>query len=104
MLQNCSAHCFQEKYSWLWYSLLQNCSARLVTSYHCSVTNKSPSLQIFPSDSSMDHTKWDTRVIGTAIYPTMALLNHSCDPNVTKYFVGSRQEVYQKCAISVSDT
>ena len=27
---------------------------------------------------------------GTAIYPTLALLNHSCDPNITKYFDGKK--------------
>ena len=30
-----------------------------------------------------------TRVIGTAIYPTFALFNHSCDNNTYKYFAGS---------------
>ena len=31
-----------------------------------------------------------TRVIGTAIYPTFALFNHSCDNNTYKYFVGDK--------------
>ena len=26
----------------------------------------------------------------TAVYPTLALLNHSCDPNIVKYFDGKR--------------
>ena len=26
--------------------------------------------------------------LATAIYPTLALLNHSCDPNIAKYFDG----------------
>ena len=31
---------------------------------------------------------WKNRPIGTAIYPALALLNHSCDPNIIKYFKG----------------
>ena len=31
---------------------------------------------------------WKNRPIGTAIYPALALLNHSCDPNIIKYFRG----------------
>ena len=41
----------------------------------------------------MEHSKWEMRQFATGIYPAMALLNHSCDPNVTKYFVGSRMYV-----------
>ena len=29
------------------------------------------------------------RVIGSAIYPTFALVNHSCDQNTYKYFAGN---------------
>ena len=32
--------------------------------------------------------QWKNRPIGTAIYPALALLNHSCDPNIIKYFKG----------------
>ena len=33
--------------------------------------------------------EWKMQMVGTAIYPALALLNHSCDPNITKYFSGS---------------
>ena len=31
-----------------------------------------------------------TRVVGQGLYPTLCLLNHSCDNNVTKYYSGSK--------------
>ena len=39
-------------------------------------------------------------LIGTAVYPTLALLNHSCDPNITKYFDGRTVVVVAGKAIS----
>ena len=43
-------------------------------------------LQIYPACPAgrRDPGTWETRQLATAIYPTMALLNHSCDNNVTK--------------------
>ena len=32
--------------------------------------------------------KWKNRTIATAVYPALALLNHSCAPNIQKYFNG----------------
>lgn len=42
-----------------------------------------------------------TRIVGTAIYPTMALLNHSCDNNIYKYFVGNKIIVLASKVISI---
>ena len=39
---------------------------------------------------------WNMYNIGSAIYPTLALLNHSCDPNVMKFFRGSEVVVVAK--------
>ena len=36
-----------------------------------------------------DGKSWNTARIGTGIYPALALLNHSCNPNILKYFNGS---------------
>merc|ERR1719322_342637 len=41
-------------------------------------------------DSPNNWNKWISKSMGTAIYPTLALLNHSCDPNITKYFDGKK--------------
>ena len=50
--------------------------------------------QVYPSPAGRtDPSTWQTQKFATAIYPTMALLNHSCDHNVAKYFVGSRMFV-----------
>ena len=58
----------------------------------------SPPPQIYPAPAGQtDPSTWQTRKLATAIYPTMALLNHSCDNNVTKYFVGSRWHFNRNC-------
>ena len=31
-----------------------------------------------------------TEIIGSAVFPTYALFNHSCDNNTYKYFVGNK--------------
>ena len=31
-----------------------------------------------------------TEIIGSALFPTFALVNHSCDNNTYKYFVGNK--------------
>ena len=53
---------------------------------HSKVNRSPPShLQIYPWPTGRrDPGTWETRQLATAIYPTMALLNHSCDNNVTK--------------------
>ena len=54
---------------------------------HPKVNGSPPShLQIYPACPAgrRDPGTWETRQLATAIYPTMALLNHSCDNNVTK--------------------
>jgi hypothetical protein len=43
------------------------------------------SLQRFASPRDVD--SWHPKVIGSAVYPTLALLNHSCDPNIAKYYL-----------------
>ena len=39
---------------------------------------------------SVDPTFRRTTVVGSAIFPTLALLNHSCDHNIVKYNVGTK--------------
>ena len=36
-----------------------------------------------------DWKSWKSGRLGNGIYPALALLNHSCDPNIAKYFDGS---------------
>ena len=55
--------------------------------FHSLQSQQIPShLQIYPASPAgrRDPGTWETRQLATAIYPTMALLNHSCDNNVTK--------------------
>ena len=36
-------------------------------------------------------TTWIKKLFSVpGIYPTLALLNHSCDPNISKYFIGPK--------------
>lgn len=45
--------------------------------------------QVCP-ESSSNWAEWKPRLVATAIFPHLALLNHSCDPNIGKYFVGAK--------------
>jgi hypothetical protein len=47
--------------------------------------------EINPSkdDKNGNWKSWKTGGIGNGVYPSLALLNHSCAKNVTKYYDGS---------------
>merc|ERR1719322_1222337 len=45
--------------------------------------------QTCDEDRPGDCGLWKGASYATAVFPTLALLNHSCDPNITKVFSGT---------------
>ena len=55
----------------------------------CSTALGLPFLQTCDEDRPGDWSLWKSASYATAVFPTLALLNHSCDPNITKVFSGT---------------
>ena len=51
-------------------------------------------LQEFEKDKALDWKQWRSKSYATAVFPTLALLNHACDHNVAKVFYGKTVLVF----------